>query len=128
MNTHTDKTHKKSQSNTVSQKKRTEGATFQLVDNRPEAIAQRKLQEAANNSKPIQKMTATAEFFEKHTADSEEEAIEKSKTRTGKWRTNSIMDFGEERTPFNFQSDATLSGPFAVAADGWEITKIRGGA
>jgi hypothetical protein len=53
MNTHADKTQKdKSQSggNTVSQKQISGESTFQLVDNRPEALAQRKLKEMANNS------------------------------------------------------------------------------
>ncbi|MCF6325263.1 MAG: hypothetical protein L3J89_13245 [Gammaproteobacteria bacterium] len=59
MNTYSDKTQKeKSQSvtNAVSQKRSSSTSTFQFVDNRPEAIAQRKLQELANNSiKAIQK-------------------------------------------------------------------------
>ena len=49
---HADKSQeKKKQSiaNTI-QKKRKTGATFQFVDNRPEAVAQRKLQDMANNS------------------------------------------------------------------------------
>jgi len=56
MNTHADKTQgNKSQSvaNSVSQKKQKKNAgesTFLFVDNRPEAVAQRKLQEMANNS------------------------------------------------------------------------------
>ena len=131
MNTHVDKTQEnKSQSaaNVISQNKSSTGSTFQFVDNRPETVTQWKLKEMANNSsQPIQKMSATKEFLEKHTAVSESEAIDKSKSRTGKWKENSIMDFGEERTPFNFKQDKTLSGPFAVAADGWVIRKIRGG-
>ncbi|MEP3388292.1 MAG: hypothetical protein ABJO02_08910 [Reichenbachiella sp.] len=53
MNTHAEKTQEnKTQSvaNTVSQKKNDNKSTFQFVDNRPEAITQRKLQEMANNS------------------------------------------------------------------------------
>lgn len=53
MNTHADKTHEnKNQAvaNAVSQKKSSSESTFQFVDNRPEAVAQRKLQEMANNS------------------------------------------------------------------------------
>jgi hypothetical protein len=48
MNTHTEKTPKqKSQSvaNSVSQKQQHNPAPFQFVDNRPEAVAQRKLKE-----------------------------------------------------------------------------------
>lgn len=53
MNTHADKTpNNKSQSvaQEVSQKRSSSESTFKFVDNRPEAIAQRKLQEMANNS------------------------------------------------------------------------------
>lgn len=56
MHTHADKTQEnKSQSvaNAVSQKKSVGESTFQFVDNRPEAIAQRKLQEMANNSPQV---------------------------------------------------------------------------
>jgi hypothetical protein len=69
MNTYTDKTQeskRQSVANSVSQKQSSSKSTFQFADNRPEAIAQRKLQEMANNSpkatqlktlqqKPIQK-------------------------------------------------------------------------
>lgn len=53
MNTHADKTQEnKSQSvsHGVSQIQSGSKSTFQFIDNRPEAIAQRKLQELANNS------------------------------------------------------------------------------
>jgi hypothetical protein len=53
MNTHADKTQEnKSQSvsNETSQKKADVESTFQFVDKRPEAVAQLKLQEMANNS------------------------------------------------------------------------------
>ena len=53
MNTHADKTQEnKSQSvaNAVSQKKSSGESTFQFVDNRPETVAQRKLQEVVSNS------------------------------------------------------------------------------
>lgn len=63
MNTHVDKTQEnKSQSvtNAVSQKQSSGESTFQFVDNRPEAVMQRKLQEMADNysaqqQQPIQK-------------------------------------------------------------------------
>lgn len=56
MNTHADKTQEnKSQSfsNKISQKLSDDESAFQLVDNRPEAVAQRKLQEMANNSPQV---------------------------------------------------------------------------
>jgi hypothetical protein len=53
MNTHADKTQEnkiQSVANTVAQKQSGGESTFQFVDNRPEAVAQRKLQEMANNN------------------------------------------------------------------------------
>jgi hypothetical protein len=64
MNTHTDKTQKnKSQSvaNEVSQRHGRSKTTFRFVDNRPETIAQRKLQEMVDNSPPVAEM-GTAEM------------------------------------------------------------------
>jgi hypothetical protein len=61
MNTHADKSqeHKsQSVSNTESQMQRGGEATFQFVDNRPEAVAQRKLQEMANNSARVIQLKA----------------------------------------------------------------------
>jgi len=53
MNTHADKTQenkRQSVANEVSQKQNGGRSTFQFMDNRPEAIAQRKLQEMVDNS------------------------------------------------------------------------------
>ena len=61
MNTHADKTQEnKSQSiaNEPSQKQSGGKSTFQFVDNRPEAVAQRKLQEMANNSPRVAQLRA----------------------------------------------------------------------
>ncbi|MCI4671743.1 MAG: DUF4157 domain-containing protein [Bacteroidia bacterium] len=65
MNTYADKSQeKKSQSvaNTVSQKKSSGDSTLQFVDNRPEAIAQRKLQEMTNNSSRVSQLRAFQEI------------------------------------------------------------------
>lgn len=65
MNTHRDKTQEdKSQSvaNDVSQKQSSRESTFQFVDNRHETIAQRKLQEMANNSPYVQQLGAFQEM------------------------------------------------------------------
>lgn len=72
MNTHADKLQEnKNQSftNGVSQKQRSEVSTFQFVDNLPEAIAQRKLQEIANNSpqvKQVAQLQAMANNYSAH--------------------------------------------------------------
>lgn len=61
MNTHIDKNQEnKSQSvaNEHSQKQGSSESTFQFVDNRPEAVEQRKLQEMANNSPQVMQLKA----------------------------------------------------------------------
>ena len=61
MNTHADKKQEnKSQSvaKEVSQKQSGSESTFQFVDNRPEAVAQRKLQEMANNNPQVSQLRA----------------------------------------------------------------------
>ena len=61
MNTYADKTEKKknqSFSNGDSQLKRGGESTYQFVDNRPEAVAQRKLQEMGNNSPQVSQLRA----------------------------------------------------------------------
>jgi hypothetical protein len=65
MYTRTDKKQKnKSQSvaNTFSQKQRGDESAFQLVDNRTEVVAQRKLQEVANNSPQVSQIKAIQEM------------------------------------------------------------------
>jgi hypothetical protein len=61
MNTHVDKTQEnkgQSVANSVAQKLGSIETTFQFVDNRPEAVAQRKLQEMANNSPQVSQLRA----------------------------------------------------------------------
>jgi hypothetical protein len=85
MNTHADKTQeKKSQSvaNTVSQKQRRGESTFQFVDNRPEAVAQRKLQEMANNS-PQAKQAAQLQAMANHHSLQQQQPILKKENNTG---------------------------------------------
>jgi hypothetical protein len=65
MNTYADKTEKKknqSFSNGDSQLKRGGESTYQFVDNRPEAVAQRKLQEMGNNSPQVSQLRAVQEM------------------------------------------------------------------
>jgi hypothetical protein len=68
MNTHADKTQEnKSQSvsNGESQMQGGGESTFQFVDNRPEAVTQRKLQEMANNSPQVKQLRALQEIADK---------------------------------------------------------------
>jgi hypothetical protein len=69
MNTHADKKQKKksqSVSNAVSQKREVGSSTFQFKDNRPIAIAQRKLQEMVNNSPRSMQMKAFQDMANSH--------------------------------------------------------------
>ena len=68
MNTHADKTQEnKSQAvSTMDSQMQSGGeSTFQFVDNRPEAIAQRKLQEMANNSPQVSQLRAFQDMANK---------------------------------------------------------------
>jgi hypothetical protein len=85
MHTHADKTQEnKSQSvaNPVYQKKSGDKSTFQFVDNRPEAVAQRKLQEMANNSPQI-KQAAQLQAMADNYSFQQEQPIQKKENNTG---------------------------------------------
>lgn len=65
MNTHADKAQEnkgRSVTNEFSQKHSSGESTFQFVDNRPETIAQRKLQKMANNSAQVKQLMAFQEL------------------------------------------------------------------
>ena len=85
MNTHVDKTQRnKSQSvaNETSQKMSGGESNFQFVNNRPEAIAQRRLQEMANNS-PQAKQTAQLQAKVDNHAHQQQQPIQKKENNTG---------------------------------------------
>jgi hypothetical protein len=69
MNTHADKTQEnKSQAvaNSLPKQQSNGEPAFHFVNNRPEAIAQKKLQEIANNSPQVKQLTALREMFDKN--------------------------------------------------------------
>lgn len=71
MNTHADKTQEnKNQSvaNATSQKQSSGESTFQFFDNRPETIAQRKLQEMANNSTQVSQLKTIQKMADNYSA------------------------------------------------------------
>ena len=79
MNTHADKTQEnKSQSvaNAANQQQSDGESTFQFVDNRPEAVAQRKLQEMANNS-PKAKQTAQLQAMANNYSARQQQPVQK---------------------------------------------------
>lgn len=84
MNTYVNKAQKdkkQSASNAVSQKKSNNKSTFHFEDNRPETVAQRKLQEIADNSpRTYQLMT-----FQKMTDHSDQEIEEEEEIVQGKF-------------------------------------------
>jgi hypothetical protein len=69
-------------SNGISQMQSSGGSTFQFVDNRPEAIAQRKLQEMANNSHQAKQVTQLQAMAESHSAQ-QQNPIQKKENNTG---------------------------------------------
>ena len=85
MNTHADKTQEnKSQAvSTMDSQMQSGGeSTFQFVDNRPEAIAQRKLQEMANNS-PQARQTAQLQSIADYRSAQQLQPNQKKENNTG---------------------------------------------
>jgi hypothetical protein len=85
MNTHADKTQEnKSQSvaNAVTQKQSGGETTIQFVDNRPEAIAQSKLQEMANNSPQAKQAVQLQAMADNHSGQ-KKQIIQKKDNNTG---------------------------------------------
>ncbi|MEO0556364.1 MAG: hypothetical protein AAF149_24490 [Bacteroidota bacterium] len=85
MHTHTDKTQEnKSQSvaNSVTQNHSDDRSAFQFVNNRPEAIAQRKLQEMANNS-PQSKQAAQLQAIAGNYYAKQHDTIQKKEDKIG---------------------------------------------
>lgn len=97
--------------------------THSFIDNRPTKVHQRKLQSDINESKTAQLMAAEENFKKKHTATSEADAIAKTKSRSGKWKINSLMDWGKDKNKAAFENDPTTSGKFEVPNEGWQIEK-----
>lgn len=85
MHTHADKTQKNKShlvANAVTQKQRDGESTFQFVDNRPKAIAQRKLQEMANDS-PQAKQAAQFQTMADNNSVQQKQPIQKKENNTG---------------------------------------------
>jgi len=85
MNTYADKTQEnKSQSVSAASPQMQSGgeSTFQFVDNRPEAVAQRKLQEIANNSEQAKQAAQLQAMADNHSAQ-QQKPIQKKETNTG---------------------------------------------
>lgn len=85
MNTHADKPQTKESpavANRLPKHQHNSGSTFQFVDNRPEAIAQRKFQDAANNS-PQADQTAQFQAVANNHADQQNQPLQKKENNTG---------------------------------------------
>lgn len=93
MSSHADKTREnKSQSvaNEVARKQSGEKSTFQFVDNRPEAIAQRELQEMADSSPQAMSMQAVQQMADNST-QSQKQALAYT------WDTDIHVEPGQEK-------------------------------
>lgn len=93
MNTHTDKAQEnKSQSvsNSLTQKEGGSESTFQFADNRPEAIAQRKMQELANTSSQVSQLRAFQAMADNspQVKQADQQAIQKKGNDTGQQETD----------------------------------------
>lgn len=85
MNTHADKKQEskiQSTTNEVAQKKGNGGPAFQFIDNRREAIAQRKLQEMANNSTQVNRAAQLQAIADNHSAK-QKQYVQKKENNTG---------------------------------------------
>lgn len=85
MNTHADKTHENKGQSMASEpriKQSSSESLFQFVDNRPEAVEQRKLQEMANNS-PQAKQAAQLHAMVSGPSTQKNQTIQKRENNTG---------------------------------------------
>ncbi|MDJ0676718.1 MAG: hypothetical protein QNJ36_15290 [Calothrix sp. MO_167.B42] len=87
MFTHANKTQQNKTTSAASKlaQKQTSGtSSFQLVDNRPEAIAQRKLQEMANNSPQTKQASQLQAFAANHPAQQQQPSQKKASSESGR--------------------------------------------
>ncbi|WP_197714561.1 eCIS core domain-containing protein [Nitrosomonas supralitoralis] len=85
MNTHADKAQEnkgQSVANELSQKQSGSESSFKFVDNRPEAIAQRKLQEMANSSRQAKQAAQLQAIAASYSAQ-RQQPIQKKENNTG---------------------------------------------
>ncbi|GEM_PF-5579921 len=85
MNTHSDESRKNRShpmANAVFERKNSSESTFQFVDNRPQAIAQRKLQEMVNNSTQAMR-AARLQAMANNYSSQEHQPIQKKENNTG---------------------------------------------
>ena len=96
MNAHADKTQEnksQSSSSAVSQMSSSSESTFQFIDNRPETVAQRKIQEMVNNSLQVKQANQLQAIADNYSAKQQQpiqrrenttEESERAKPRWGK--------------------------------------------
>ncbi len=110
MNTHAGKNQKnksRSIANDFSQNRCGKEPTFQFVDNRPEAIAQRKLQEMANNSPRAKQLKAFQETANNINGDLKITQFRKNKAVESSAQKHYDDGWGAK---YNIQTDEALKG------------------
>lgn len=133
MNTHADKTQeKKSQSvaNAVSRQQSGGGSTFQFVDNRPEAIVQRKLQEMAKNS-PQVKPLRTFQGVVNNYSSQQQQPIQKKENNIGlpdnlKSGIENLSGYSMDDVKVHYNSDKPAQLQAHAYAQGTDIHLGRG--
>jgi len=127
MHTHADKTQENKNQLAaiiVPQKMSSGKSSFQFVDNRPEAIAQRKLQEMANKSPQI-KQAAQLQTMANNRS-TQEQSIQKKENNTGLPDIESLseIDISDVKVHYNSNKPAKLNAP--AYAQGTDIHLASG--
>ena len=133
MNTHADKTQEnksKSVSSANSQKQNDVKSTFQFVDNRPDAITQRKLQKMANNSPQVKKTAQLQEMTKNHSA-TQQQSNQKKKNNTGlpdhlKTGIENLSGYSMDDVKVHYNSDKPAQLQAHAYAQGTEIHLASG--
>jgi len=149
MDAHADKTQEnKSQSvtNEFSQNQSYGESTFQIIDNRPEVIAQRKLQAMANNSpqasqlkalqdtvinSPLEKQTTQFQKMAKNYSDKQQQPIQKKENNTGlpdnlKTRIENLSGYSMDDVKVHYNSDKPAQLQAHAYAQGTDIHLASG--
>ncbi|MBX3639896.1 MAG: DUF4157 domain-containing protein [Nitrosomonas sp.] len=128
MNIHADKTQEnksKSLANSVAKKQGDNESTFQFVDNRPEAIMQRKLQEMANNSPQALQLRVFQGMANSYSAR-QQQLIQKKENNTGlpdnlKTGIESLSGYSMDDVKVHYNSDKPAQLQAHAYAQGTDI-------
>ncbi|MEM8998811.1 MAG: DUF4157 domain-containing protein [Bacteroidota bacterium] len=133
MNTYAEKTQENKRqavSHGESKVQRSSESTFQFIDNRPEAVAQRKLQEMANNS-PQAKQAAQFQVMADNHSAQQHNPIQKKKNNTGlpdnlKTGIENLSGYSMDNVKVHYNSDKPAQLHAHAYAEGTDIHLASG--